>query len=50
MVQHWKGEFYIAKEIDQIGTKVGIVQQAIKEVLQSLVDNDLVKTDRKSVV
>ncbi|KAI7871138.1 meiotic nuclear division protein 1 [Spinellus fusiger] len=43
---HESGDFYQLKEVEKLGTKKGIVSQAIKDVLQSLVDDGLVSTDR----
>ncbi|KAI9030044.1 meiotic nuclear division protein 1 [Phycomyces nitens] len=40
------GDFFQAKEVEKLGSKRGIVSQSIKEVLQSLVDDGLVMTDK----
>ena len=37
---------YNLKEVEQLGSKLGVVQQTIKEVNQSLVDDNLVYTDK----
>ncbi|RIA86348.1 meiotic nuclear division protein 1 [Glomus cerebriforme] len=44
---HETKEFYQLKELEKIAPKVkGIVSQSVKEVLQSLVDDDLVASDK----
>ncbi|KAL0075228.1 meiotic nuclear division protein 1 [Phycomyces blakesleeanus] len=40
------GDFFQAKDVEKLGSKKGIVSQSIKEVLQSLVDDGLVMTDK----
>lgn len=37
---------FTLKEVEKTGAKKGVVQQSIKEVLQSLVDDDLVSCER----
>ena len=40
-------EFWLLKEVERIAPKEkGIVSQSVKEVLQSLVDDDLINTDK----
>ena len=34
------------KEIEKLGAKKGVILQAIKDVIQSLVDDNLVETDK----
>ncbi|KAI9496900.1 meiotic nuclear division protein 1, partial [Zychaea mexicana] len=43
---HESGEFYQLKEIEKMGQKKGVVLQSVKEVLQGLVDDGLVTTDK----
>ena len=44
---HEKKEFFQLKELEKIGPKEkGIVAQSIKDVLQSLVDDGMVETDK----
>jgi len=38
--------FYHLKEIEKLGTKKGIIFQAIKEVLDSLVNDNLVECEK----
>src|SRR5690348_3145903 len=38
--------FFHLKDIEKLGTKKGIIFQAIKEVLDSLVNDNLVETDK----
>ena len=39
-------EVYNLKEIEKIGAKKGVIPQAIKDVNQSLVDDNLVESDK----
>jgi transposase len=42
-----KKEFYTLKELETLIPKeCGIIHQAVKDVLQSLIDDDLVHTDK----
>lgn len=42
-----KKEFFTLKEIESIAPKEkGIVVQAVKDILQALVDDDLVRTEK----
>ena len=42
-----KRDFFLLKELEKIGPKEkGIVSQSVKDVLQSLVDDDLVDSDK----
>ena len=34
------------KEIEKLGTRAGVISQAVKEVNQSLVDDNLVESDK----
>ncbi|KAI0266778.1 meiotic nuclear division protein 1 [Gloeopeniophorella convolvens] len=44
---HDTKDFFQLKELEKLGPKMkGIVSQSVKEVLQSLVDDDLVQTDK----
>ncbi|KAI8981004.1 meiotic nuclear division protein 1 [Pilobolus umbonatus] len=43
---HDSGEMYQLKDIEKIGSKKGIVSQSIKDILMSLVDDNLVTTDK----
>jgi len=44
---HETRDFFQLKELEKLGPKMkGIVTQSVKEVLQSLVDDDLVQTDK----
>ncbi|KAI9323886.1 Mnd1 family-domain-containing protein [Dichotomocladium elegans] len=40
------GDFFQLKELEKIGPKVGVVSQSVKDVVQSLVDDGLVSTDK----
>lgn len=41
-----KNEFFNLKEVEKIGVEAGIVFQSVKDVLQSLVDDNVVKSDK----
>ena len=42
-----KKDFFLLKELEKIGPKEkGVVAQSVKEVVQSLVDDDLVDSDK----
>ncbi|KAI9245514.1 meiotic nuclear division protein 1 [Phascolomyces articulosus] len=43
---HETGDFFQLKELEKAGPKKGIVAQSVKEVIQSLVDDGLVVTDK----
>ena len=44
---HEKKEFLLLKEVERVAFKEkGIVSQSVKEVLQSLVDDDMVNSDK----
>jgi hypothetical protein len=43
---HDTASVFTLKEVEKAGPKLGVVQQSVKEVLQSLVDDDLVAVDR----
>ena len=44
---HEKKEFFLLKEVERLAFKEkGIVSQSVKEVLQSLVDDDMVNSDK----
>ncbi|KAI8987409.1 meiotic nuclear division protein 1 [Mycotypha africana] len=43
---HESGEFYQLKDIEKLGTRRGVVAQSIKDILMSLVDDNLVITDK----
>ncbi|KAG2222047.1 hypothetical protein INT45_003692 [Circinella minor] len=43
---HETGDFFQLKELEKIGPKKGVVAQSVKEVIQSLVDDGLVTTDK----
>ncbi|KAG9087154.1 hypothetical protein FS749_003138, partial [Ceratobasidium sp. UAMH 11750] len=44
---HETRDFYQLKELEKLGPKLkGIVSQSVKEVLQSLVDDNLVQSDK----
>lgn len=45
-VYHDKKEPFNLKEIENLGSKLGVVQQTIKDVNQSLVDDFMVQTDK----
>ncbi|CEP11690.1 hypothetical protein [Parasitella parasitica] len=40
------GEFYQLKDIEKLGVKKGVTSQSIKDILMSLVDDELVITDK----
>ncbi|KAF4398569.1 hypothetical protein G4B88_013658 [Cannabis sativa] len=39
-------DFYLLKELEKLGPKKGVITQSVKDVLQSLVDDDLVSKDK----
>ncbi|KAI3857528.1 hypothetical protein MKX03_007403 [Papaver bracteatum] len=39
-------DFYLLKELEKIGPKKGVISQSVKDVIQSLVDDDLVLKDK----
>eukprot|EP00899_Mesostigma_viride_P024641 jgi/Mesvir1/5361/Mv15444-RA.1 len=39
-------DFFQLKEVERLGSKAGVITQAVKDVLQSLVDDDLVHSDK----
>lgn len=39
-------DFYLLKELEKLGPKKGVISQSVKDVLQSLVDDDLVLKDK----
>lgn len=44
---HENKEFYTLKELENIVPKeCGIIQQAVKDVLQALIDDDMVHSDK----
>lgn len=45
-VFHETSDVFTLKDIEKLGTKKGVVTQTIKDVLQSLVDDDLVRQDK----
>ena len=45
-IYYQKKEVFNLKEIEKIGAKKGVILQAIKDVNQSLVDDNLVETDK----
>lgn len=45
-VFHESKDVFVLKDVEKLGAKKGIVAQSIKEVLQSLVDDDLVHQER----
>ena len=45
-IYHDNKEPYNLKEIESIGSRMGVVQQTIKDVNQSLVDDSLVYSDK----
>ncbi|KAL5079851.1 hypothetical protein RYX36_008272 [Vicia faba] len=38
--------FYLLKELEKMGPKKGVISQSVKDVVQSLVDDDLVSKDK----
>ncbi|KAI9192352.1 hypothetical protein LWI28_021607 [Acer negundo] len=38
--------FYLLKELEKLGPKKGVISQSVKDVVQSLVDDDLVSKDK----
>lgn len=42
--------FFNIKEIEKIGINAGIVPQSIKEVLQNLLSDNIVKTDKLRLI
>lgn len=45
-VFHEAGDVFLLKDVEKIASKRGVVLQSIKEVLQSLVDDDLVHSEK----
>ncbi|KQJ89672.1 meiotic nuclear division protein 1 homolog isoform X1 [Brachypodium distachyon] len=39
-------DFYLLKELEKMGPKKGVISQSVKDVVQSLVDDDLVLKDK----
>lgn len=39
-------DFYLFKELEKLGPKKGVISQSVKDVVQSLVDDDLVSKDK----
>ncbi|PON62498.1 Meiotic nuclear division protein [Parasponia andersonii] len=39
-------DFYLLKELEKLGPKKGVITQSVKDVVQSLVDDDLVSKDK----
>ncbi|KAI3862045.1 hypothetical protein MKX03_011788 [Papaver bracteatum] len=39
-------DFYLLKELEKVGPKKGVISQSVKDVIQSLVDDDLVLKDK----
>ncbi|MCL7027546.1 hypothetical protein MKW94_018027 [Papaver nudicaule] len=39
-------DFYLLKELEKMGPKKGVISQSVKDVIQSLVDDDLVLKDK----
>uniref|UniRef100_A0A804ML26 Meiotic nuclear division protein 1 homolog n=1 Tax=Zea mays TaxID=4577 RepID=A0A804ML26_MAIZE len=39
-------EFFLLKELEKMGPKKGVISQSVKDVVQSLVDDDLVLKDK----
>ncbi|XP_002993252.2 meiotic nuclear division protein 1 homolog [Selaginella moellendorffii] len=39
-------DFYLLRELEKLGPRKGVISQAVKDVLQSLVDDDLVFKDK----
>lgn len=46
---HSTKEVYLLKDIEKLASKRGVVLQSVKEVLQSLVDDDLVRQEKIGV-
>ena len=45
-VFHESGEVFVLKEVEKLGVKKGITPQSIKDILQSLIDDDLVHQEK----
>ncbi|KAL8189042.1 hypothetical protein R6Q57_029303 [Mikania cordata] len=39
-------DFYLLKELEKLGPRKGVISQSVKDVVQSLVDDDLVSKDK----
>ncbi|CAB79675.1 hypothetical protein [Arabidopsis thaliana] len=39
-------DFFLLKELEKMGPKKGVISQSVKDVIQSLVDDDLVAKDK----
>ncbi|XP_021753893.1 meiotic nuclear division protein 1 homolog isoform X1 [Chenopodium quinoa] len=39
-------DFFLLKELEKVGPKKGVISQSVKDVIQSLVDDDLVLKDK----
>ncbi|KAL8160825.1 hypothetical protein V2J09_012314 [Rumex salicifolius] len=42
-------DFYLLKELEKLGPKKGVISQSVKDVIQSLVDDDLVLKDKVGI-
>ena len=42
-VFHESGDVYCIKEVEKFAVKAGVIAQAVKDVLQSLLDDDLAR-------
>lgn len=43
---HSTSDFFLLKELEKLGPKKGVIAQSVKDVIQSLVDDDLVLKDK----
>lgn len=39
-------DFFLLKELEKLGPRKGVITQSVKDVVQSLVDDDLVSKDK----
>lgn len=46
LIFHESQDFYLLRELEKIGPRKGVISQSVKDVLQSLVDDDLVLKDK----
>ncbi|KAF3573778.1 hypothetical protein F2Q69_00058918 [Brassica cretica] len=42
-------DFFLLKELEKMGPKKGVISQSVKDVIHSLVDDDLVSKDKVSI-
>lgn len=43
---HESADVFVIKDVEKLSVKKGIISQAVKDVLQSLIDDDLVHCEK----